>query len=103
LDVSIEEIEISKLKWHFEIPFWNFEKDVYNLNPIDVINFSKKYKKEHERTMESDLSYPIDVMENKGRLLIFDGLHRLAKAKILGQTKVQVRIIPRNQISVISK
>lgn len=53
--------------------------------------------------MNSDISYPIDVMENKGRLVILDGLHRLAKCKILRMNKVKVRIIPRLKIKNISK
>jgi len=53
--------------------------------------------------MNADLSYPIDIMENKGRWLILDGLHRLVKAKILGFDKVKVRKIPRTEILKIQK
>ena len=42
-------------------------------------------------------------MENKGRFVILDGLHRLVKCKILGMNKVKVRIIPRNEIKNISR
>ena len=48
--------------------------------------------------MKSDLRHSIDIMENKGKWLILDGLHRLAKAKILGHTKVKVRKIPCSEI-----
>ena len=40
-------------------------------------------------------------MENKGRWLILDGLHRLVKAYELGQKKVMVRIIPREKVPEI--
>jgi len=53
--------------------------------------------------MNSNLSHPIDVMENKGRLLILDGLHRLVKLKILGKNKIKIRKIPRSEIPNISK
>lgn len=53
--------------------------------------------------MNSDIKYPIDIMENKGRYVILDGLHRLIKYKILGYKKVNVRIIPRTEIKNISK
>ena len=62
-----------------------------------------KFKSEYDRIMNSDISYPIDVMENKGRLVILDGLHRLVKCKILGMDKVKVRIIPRSEIPNIAK
>ncbi len=41
------------------------------------------------------------IMENKGRWLILDGLHRLVKAHMQGLKKVQVRVIPRERIPEI--
>lgn len=103
LKVPVEEVLIAELDWHFEIPFWNSAKNKeYDLKPIDVINFPAKYPKEYERTMNSDLSHPVDIMQNKGRWLILDGLHRLVKCKILGFGKVKVRKIPRTKIKEIS-
>ena len=102
LNFPVEEIPLSDLAWHFEIPFWNLA-DNYNLSPNQVISDPEKYKVEYDRTMNADLSYPIDIMENKGRWLILDGLHRLVKAKILGFDKVKVRKIPRTEILKIQK
>jgi len=45
--------------------------------------------------------YSIDILENKGKWLVLDGLHRLAKAYKHGQEKVKVRIIPRERLSEI--
>jgi len=42
-------------------------------------------------------------MISYGNLLIWDLLHRLVKAKILGYKKVSVRIIPRLEILNIEK
>ena len=103
LNVPIETADRLLLDWHFGIPFWNTENKYYNLKPIDVINKPNKYKAEYERTLNADLSHPIDIMKNKGRWLILDGLHRVVKAKILGQSKIQVRKIPRTEIPNIEK
>ena len=103
LNYSIEEIKIKDLEWHFNIPFWNTKEGYYDLNPNKVIKNPKKFKKEYERTMKSNLSYPIDIMKNKGKWLILDGLHRLVKSKIMGYEKVQVRKIPRSEIPNILK
>ena len=103
LDYPVEEILLSDLAWHFEIPFWDFLDGNYNLSPNQVISDPVKFEVEYNRTMKADLSYPIDIMENKGRWLILDGLHRLVKAKILGQDKVSVRKIPRTDILKIKK
>lgn len=103
LDYPIQEIFIEILEWHFDIPFWNLNGKWYVLKPIDVINNPVKYKLEYDRIMNADINYPIDVMVNNGRLVILDGLHRLVKCKLLGMTKVKVRIIPRSEIVNILK
>lgn len=103
LQIPVQEISISELEWHFEVPFWDSPNGYYDLKPIDVINFPKNNKEEYDRTMKADLSYPIDIMKNKGKWLILDGLHRLVKAKIIGISKVKVRKIPRSKITDIVK
>ena len=103
LDYPEQEISIEILEWHFDIPFWNWNNEWYVLKPLDVINNPIKYKSQYDRVMQSDITYPIDVMMNKDRLVILDGLHRLVKCKLLGMNKVKVRIIPRSEIPNISK
>jgi hypothetical protein len=98
LDYPTEEMCISQLEWQFEIPFWTTGERWYDLKPIDVINNRSRYTKEYERTLNSDLEYPIDIMMNKSRWTILDGMHRLLKAKILGLEKVTVRKIPISEI-----
>jgi hypothetical protein len=99
LDIPIEEISIEELKWHFDIPFWGH----YKLKPIDVINNPSNHEDEYKRIMNSDLQYPLDIMFWKERWLLLDGLHRLAKASILGRETVDVRKIPKKAIPRISK
>ena len=103
LKYPVQEIASEILEWHFDVPFWNWNNEWYVLKPRDVINNPEKYKLEYERIMNSDISYPIDVMANKERLVILDGLHRLVKCNLLGMNKVKVRIIPRSEIPNISK
>jgi peptidase E len=103
LDIPITKMAISELTWHFNIPFLWENDGFYNLKPQEVIDNPKGHKQEYERTIASDLKYPIDIMENKGRWLILDGLHRLMKANIQGLNEVNVRIIPRDEIPAIIK
>ena len=102
LDVPLEEMDINELTWHFDIPFL-WENGVYNLKPQNVIDDGNAHKEEYQRTMKADLVHPIDIMENKGRWLILDGLHRLMKASILNMKKVNVRKISRDLIPKITK
>lgn len=102
LDIPVTEIPIEELTWHFEIPFL-WENGVYNLKPQSVIEKPDEHKKEFDRTMRADLIHPIDIMANKGRWLILDGLHRLMKASILGMNTVKVRKVPRESIPDIEE
>ncbi len=102
LDLPVEDMDMQDLIWHFDIPFWEkSDTDDYNLIPWQVIK--KEYgTDEHRKKIDNaDLKYPIDIMENKGRWLILDGLHRLVKAHELGQKTVRVRKVPREKISEI--
>ena len=103
LDYPTSKMKIDELEWHFNIPFWDYDKASYNLTPNQVIEDKDKYREQYERIMDSDISYPIDIMENKGRFVILDGLHRLTKCKILGHKEINVRIIPRKEIENIRK
>jgi hypothetical protein len=102
LDVPVSEINIDELVWHFDIPFWEKENtDEYNLTPREVIN-KKEGTAEHRKKIEqADTRHPIDIMENKGRWLILDGLHRLVKLYELGSKQISVRKIPREKIPEI--
>lgn len=102
LNVPVEEMEISELEWHFDVPFWNTPSGYYDLTPNQVLSEPKKYKEEFERTMKADLIYPLDIMFWKNRWLLLDGLHRLVKAKQLGMEKVKVRKITQESIPLIS-
>ncbi len=104
LDIPAEEMDMQDLIWHFDIPFWEIEDtDDYNLTPWEVINEPEKHSPHYKKVQEADLKYPIDIMENKGRWLILDGLYRLVKAHMQGLKKVMVRKIPREKIPEISK
>ncbi|MGH7141440.1 MAG: glycosyltransferase [Minisyncoccia bacterium] len=100
LDVPTEEMDITELAWHFDVPFL-WEDGVYNLTPREVIEHPKAHEKEYDRTMRADFAHPIEIMHNKERWLILDGLHRLMKASMLGDKIVRVRKISRERIPEI--
>jgi hypothetical protein len=103
LDVPVEEMDISDLEWHFDIPFWWTDGGYYDFKPVWMLKNPDKYPERVKRVMGSDLQYPLDIVFWKGKWLLLDGLHRLVKAKMLGQDKVKVRKIPKEAISKIKK
>lgn len=94
---------MSELEWHFDIPFWWTDGNYYDFKPIWAIQEPDKYPERVKRIMAADLQYPLDIMHWKCRWLLLDGLHRLAKAKMLGHKKVKVRNVPQEAILKISK
>ena len=102
LDVPVEELPSHELAWHLDVPFLG-EHGAYDLKPRQVLDAPDLHREEYERTMRADLMHPIDVMANKGRWLILDGLHRLMKAHALGMGRVRVRKIPREFIPRIQR
>src|SRR6185369_17894996 len=74
LDVPSEEISITELTWHFDVPFWSTPGGFYDLKARDVINHPNDNRAEYERIMNADTSHPIDIMHWRGRWLILDGL-----------------------------
>lgn len=103
LEIPVTKMNIDELSWHFDIPFLWEGDGIYNLKPQEVIDNPDEHQIEYERTMKADLKHPLDIMENKGRWLILDGLHRLMKASIQGSKEVDIRIISRDKISQITK
>ena len=104
LEVAPEQIPISELTWHLEIPFLAVDKPWgWELTAQEVLDNPEKYTYQIERTNNADTSYPIDIMMNKGRWLILDGLHRLMKHVMNGDEKVMVRKIDRTFIPQIQK
>lgn len=99
LDVSTSQIHISKLEFLFDMPLWKYQKKWFAISPNQVIENKTKYKNHWNRIKKADLKYPIDIMKNdKGHWEILDGLHRLAKAKILSQKYIVVRKVPLSKI-----
>ena len=98
LSLDSEYMDVSELLWHFDVPWLHTEGERFNLKPTEIMQDPLLYAQQYERTMQSDTTYPIDVMFNKGRWLILDGLHRLMKAHSEGHKTVKVRKIPHSYI-----
>lgn len=102
LDIPIEEMDVGKLEWQLDLPFWDHAGSKYNLCPRDVLKNIEAYPDHKKRVLNADITHPIDIMENQnGKLEILDGVHRLVRLILEGSEKVKVRNIPREYISLI--
>lgn len=100
LDVVPESIERARLDWHLDLPFWSSRppQPLFDLVPRSVIEELTIHPAHARRIEEADLTFPLDLMEHRGRLCIMDGIHRLAKAVMEGLEQVTARRIPRSAI-----
>lgn len=103
LDVPTEMIPASELTWHFDIPFWSKPGGFYDLSVNEVLAQPDKFPEEYSRIQAADTIHPIDIMDQDGRWVILDGLHRLVKLVGQGSSEVAVRKIPRSMIPLIKK
>jgi hypothetical protein len=103
LDFPTQEIDVEQLLWHLDVPYWeNDMSERWTVTPRDVMNRKQGTIFEQARTEQADTSFPIDLFENKGRLFVLDGLHRLVKLLFQGNQKVRVRIIPKDRFCEIA-
>ena len=102
LDITTQTMGIDQLAWHFDVRWLHTKNGRFDITPKQIMDNPDLYNEQYGRTMQSDLSYPIDIMFNKGNWLILDGLHRLMKSAILGKQQVNVRKIPRSAVPLIT-
>ncbi|MFZ2189533.1 MAG: hypothetical protein WA057_05570 [Candidatus Magasanikiibacteriota bacterium] len=102
MELPIVEMDVNELLWHFDAPWWPNDKgERWTITPWDVINQQEGSIKEQEKMKKADIVYPIEILENKGKWLVLDGLHRLVKSYKQGYKKVKVRIVPRERLPEI--
>lgn len=103
IDLPIEDMEVEELEWMFELPFWDLNGKSISLKPIDVKQNPSKYKEQFERTLQTDLAFPINIIYLNYKWVIMDGLHRLLKAKILGNKTIRVKRAYKKHIPLIEQ
>ncbi|HET9059694.1 MAG TPA: hypothetical protein VFN61_07210 [Acidimicrobiales bacterium] len=101
LDVPVTELPLEDLAWHLDLPFWSAKAD-YDLAPRIVMVRPNEYPEHWDRVQKADPAFPIDIMAWKGRWVILDGLHRLARLASDGASSVRVRQIPHSAIPLIA-
>ena len=98
IDAPVTEIELSQIDWLLDVDW--FGTDEHPLTPNEVMDNPELDVEHYKRIENADLSYPIDLGMNSrvDKLVPFDGLHRMCKAKILGMKKMRCRIIPKEKV-----
>ena len=90
LDLPRRRLTVEELRWHFDLPWWRHGGAWFQVTPRDFLAQPTAYPEHAERVANADLSHPLHVIRRRGRWLILDGIHRLAKAEMLGLSDVDV-------------
>ncbi len=102
LDISVEEIDISKLEANLDFPYLEQEgTDDWNLTPRMLIdNFAKEIS--HAKKVEkTDLDYPIEIYFHNDNWIILDGIHRYVKALMRGDKTIKVRRVSKEMLNKV--
>lgn len=83
-DLPIVEVPLAQLERILAYPFWKDGSKEVTVSGHDVAAAPEHYPAEYERTMATELAYPVNVILPSGRWTVMDGLHRLLKASLLG-------------------
>jgi len=99
LDLPVHTSAMAPLLWHMNVPVWPDANGFgYRVTPAQVIGNKQEHKREMLRIEQSDLSFPIDIFPHGRRLMILDGIHRLAKAVLLAKVEMSVRYVPESAV-----
>ncbi len=105
IDSPTHNAEISLFQWHLDCPFWasNPPDQFFDLRPRDVINYPKRYPERFQQILTVDTSFPIETMYFESRLVILDGIHRLANLIVNDIPEIKYRIFPREHFALIEQ
>ena len=101
MDLPVEELPVSEVAWHLDLPLWEYRGQQNSISPRDVLRHPARHRREYLEIMETELGYPVEVMWWNERWMLLDGVHRLAKAVHLGRETLKVHKVPHERIPEI--
>lgn len=94
LPASVENVELRDFEFMFDLPFWSSRPDagmLFDISPNEVLENMNLYPHQKERVENADVRYPVDFIFENDTYYILDGLHRLARHKLMGNKTVRIR------------
>jgi len=103
MDLPVESVPAEILEWHLDVPIWpDPEGRPYRVTPRQVIEKPEEHPEEYARIRAADLAFPLEVFQNRSRLMILDGIHRLCKVLLQGDREIRARRIPPEAVEILS-
>jgi hypothetical protein len=96
LDTPTTNMEIADLLWLLDLPLWSSRppEPLFDLRPRDVLDHPTSHPLHAQRVQVADLLFPLELLHYRGRWVVLDGLHRLARLVDNGAHSARVRCHP---------
>jgi len=94
LTLPTVELALDDLRWQLDLPWWRNgpAERHFSVAPNQVRADPERFAKHWQRTIDSDLRFPIHLLQ-RDRLTILDGVHRLLKADVQAMRTIPVHIV----------
>jgi len=93
LTSPVTDVPVADLAWTLDIPFGRDGDRLFALTMREVLVNPDDHPERYARIETADLSYPIALYRYRGRAVVLDGYHRLAKATMLGIPTLPARMV----------
>ncbi len=90
LDLPRGRLQLDELRWHFDLPWWRHDSVWFQVTPREFLADPTGHPEHADRVANADLCYPLHIIRRRERWLILDGIHRLARAEMLGLNDIVV-------------
>jgi hypothetical protein len=92
LELPDASLPLTDLVWQLDLPWWRDGQRSFRVSPRQVAADPARYRAQFNRTMASDLTWPLIVRRLPGQVVILDGVHRLLKAELAGVEELAVAV-----------
>jgi hypothetical protein len=103
MDLPVTQLPIERLTWQLALPMWQVDDVPFQVSPAQVAAHPDRYATQHARTMAADTQYPLHAAWLNERPTVLDGMHRLLRAHLAGDTTVLVKFVPHGRFDEFAR
>jgi hypothetical protein len=98
-------VPFEDLEWHLDLKVWSTVRPEprWDLSPRTVLLRPDLHPRHWQRILRADLSFPLEMFQQRERWVVLDGYHRLARHCLEQSSQVAVRRHPRHCWPLISE
>ncbi len=90
----VENLPLEEFEFMLDLPFWSSRPNsgmLFDVTPGQVMAELDMYPHQKKRIQNADTGFPVDFIHDGGVQYILDGLHRIARLKMSGETRLRLR------------